>query len=667
MEKITKDVLYKAESDLQAYKQGKMNLESRIVENEEWWKLRHTEKLRREANMPEPASAFLFNSLLNKHADAMDNYPEPGVLPREASDTKAAATLSQVLPVILEHNEFEQAYSDAWWYKLKAGTAVYGVFWNRCKGNGLGDIEIRRVDLLNLFWEPGVNDIEKSRQLFHVELQGNEGLEKRYPQLSGKLGGESGQVAAYDTPDLTDNSQKTAVVDWYFKVEENGVTRLHYVKFCAGEVLYNSLEDLDCREDGFYRHGQFPFVFDVLFPQEGSPAGFGYIDIMKSPQTAIDQLGAVMLQNALLAGKKRFFIRQDGSVNEEEFANWQRDFVHVSGNLGEDSIREIRVDPLNSSVVAMYQAKIEELKETSGNRDFNQGSTRSGVTAASAIAALQEAGSKLSRDMIKSSYRAFAKVCGLTIELIRQFYDMPRFLRIVGDGGREEFIQFDNAMLLPDDQGGDFGLDLGSRLPVFDVVVKPQKSNPYNKMAQNELAKEFYRLGFFNPAMADQALACMDMMDFDGRETVRQGIAKNAALQMQVQQLQEQMMKMAAIIDAQNGSGIAGSMGAEFQGKAPAGGGAPGAGAEEAGGSVMGGMEGMGALGGLGAMGAMGTGGAMDGSGGTGAMGAAPAGIAPGAMAESGMTGGGLLKIQPAQEIMHRIRKHVAQRGDAGV
>ena len=52
------------------------------------------------------------------------------------------------------------------------------------------------------------------------------------------------------------------------------------------------------------------------------------------------------------------------------------------------------------------------------------------LTAASAIAALQEAGSKLSRDMLKSSYRSFAKECYFIIDLMRQFYDESRVYRI---------------------------------------------------------------------------------------------------------------------------------------------------------------------------------------------------------------------------------------------
>ena len=231
--------------------------------------------------------------------------------------------------------------------------------------------------------------------------------------------------------------------------------------------------------------------------------------------------------------------------------------MHTTGNLGEDSIREIETRPLDGAVANILQMKVEELKETSGNRDFSQGGTTSGVTAASAIAALQEAGSKLSRDMIKSSYRAFAKVNTLCIELIRQFYDEPREFRILGEQGAMEFVQYNNAHIRPQPQGTDFGVDMGFRMPVFDIKIKSQKSNPFSKVAQNEMAKEFYSAGFFNPEMADQALACMEMMDFEGKDSVTARIAQNGTLFQMVQQLQQQVLQLAAVVDAQNGTTLA--------------------------------------------------------------------------------------------------------------
>lgn len=572
--KIGEEQIKKAADTLRKYKQGKANLDARITDNEQWYKMRHWEQIRtteNTTNNPEPASAWLFNSIANKHADAMDNFPAPNVLPREASDKDAAQQLSKILPVVLEYNDFEQTYSDTWWYKLKTGTGVYGVFWNPQLENGLGDIDIKQLDILNLFWEPGIKDIQKSKNLFTVELVDNEILIQNYPELNGKLKSATVDVAKYIYDDTVDTSEKSAVIDWYYKMHnEGGGTVLHYCKFVNNTVLYASENDPSMAERGFYDHGEYPVVFDTMFVEEGTPCGFGYVDVMKDTQMYIDKLNQVIIKNALLSSKPRYFIKSNGDVNEQEFADWSKDFVHVStGNLGDDSLKPIDVPKLDSSVVQIMQLKVDELKETSGNRDFSQGGTSGGVTAASAIAALQEAGSKLSRDMIKSSYRAFSKINYLCIELIRQFYDEPRTFRITGEQGEQEFVPFSNALIKPQEQGAAYGIEGGLRKPVFDISVTSQKSSPFSKIAQNELAKELYGAGLFNPEMADQALIAFDMMDFEGKDTVVQKVAQNGTMLQQIKQMQAQMQQMAAIIDATQGTQLAPAMAAQMGG-APA-------------------------------------------------------------------------------------------------
>ena len=59
------------------------------------------------------------------------------------------------------------------------------MFWDGDKLGGLGDITIRSMDILNLFWEPGVTDIQDSPHFFASELVSNEELVQHYPQLEG--------------------------------------------------------------------------------------------------------------------------------------------------------------------------------------------------------------------------------------------------------------------------------------------------------------------------------------------------------------------------------------------------------------------------------------------------------------------------------------------------
>ena len=509
-EKIGREEINAARQTLERYRQGKANLERRIVENEQWYRLRHWECMRKEKNQVEPVSGWLFNAIANKHADAMDNIPAAAILPREPADRQLAQLLGSILPAVLEQCDFEEVYHNVWDCKLKSGTGVYGVFWDGEKA-GLGDIVIRKVDILSLFWESGITDIQDSRNLFHVQLCDDDLLLHRYPRLEGKLGGENPQLTRYLYDDTVDCSGKSAVVDWYYKKEG----RLHYCKFVNDEVLFATENEQERYPNGWYDHGLYPFIFDPLFRAEGSPCGFGYIDVGKSAQEYIDRGNQAILQNMLANTRPRHFIRSDGSVNEAEYADLTREFVHVDGHLGADSIMPIEGKHLSSIYVDVIRDKIDELKEVTGNRDISTGGTASGVTAASAIAAMQEAGSKLSRDHNKASYRAFRRVVGMIIELIRQFYDLPRIFRITGG----EFVRFSGAQL----RGS-------GAAPGVDVIVTAQRKSPYSRMSQNELALQFYNAGFFEPARSQQALACLDMMDFEGKATVMEGIARGGQL-----------------------------------------------------------------------------------------------------------------------------------------
>lgn len=565
---IGRSQVEEAENTLQNYKRGKVNLENRIVDNEQWFKLRHWEQIGASRNPgdPMPASAWLFSSVANKHADAMDNIPIPAVLPRERSDEPDAKILSSVLPTVLEYNNYEQVYSDLWWYKLKSGTAVHGVFWDPKKNNGLGDIDIRSLDLLNLYWEPGITDIQKSRNMFHVELVDKDTIRAQYPDvLDRTLASPTIDVSKYIYDDSVDTSDKTVVVDWYYKRESGGRSVVHYCKFCSGEVLYASENDPAYAQRGYYDHGLYPFVFDTLYPEAGTPAGLGVVDVCKSPQIYIDKLDQVLLKHAVMGARPRFFVRGDGAVNEDEFADWSKDFVHYvgSGNPNE-SIMPIEIAPLADIYATVREVKIEELKETSGNRDFSQGGTASGVTAASAISALQEAGSKLSRDMIKSSYRAFSKVCELCIELMRQFYEERRWFRVIGETGLMEYVQFTGRQIAQKPTGGEFATAEGFRVPIFDIKVSAQKGSPFAAVAQNERAKELYGMGFFRPDLSDQSLAALEMMDFEGIEKVKERVRNNGTMYQQIQMLQDQMMQMAVIIDETQGTTITQDMAAAF-------------------------------------------------------------------------------------------------------
>ena len=561
---------------LEEYKAGKVQTEQRILASENWWKLRNSTEEQKDSKAAgddgfKAVSGWLHNVIVSKHADAMKAYPEPNILPREAGDKGEAQMLSAIIPCILEQNNFEATYSNAMWQKLKTGTGCYKVVWDTSKLNGLGDIHVERVNLLNVYWEPGQTDIQRSRYFFHTELWDKDVLEERYPQLKGKLKGQSFFSTKFLYDDHVKTENKHTVIEVYYHKYIQGKNTLQYCKYVGDQVIYATENEVQrptqqvadpvtgmpvvveagpsMAERGLYDHGKYPYFFDALYPIEGSPCGYGFVDLCRNPQTEIDMLKTAMVKNAMVGATPRYFSRIDGNINEEEFLNTTKPVVHVNGNVDEATLRRIEHTPLDGMYVNLLDRSINELRETSGNTEAATGSTPGAVTAASGIAALQEAAGKTSADSTQASYRVYSQIVDICIELIRQFYDMPRKFRILGQYGMEQYVTYTNQGIQPQHQGNAFGQDMGFRLPVFDIKVSAQKKNVYTKVAQNELALQFFQLGFFNPQMVDQSLMCLEMMDFDDKDIIMQKISQMGTMYQKLIQYMQLALGMAQQFD----------------------------------------------------------------------------------------------------------------------
>ena len=544
---VGKEQLKKFTKILREYKAGKARTEARIIAAENWWKLRNTAEEQKKTEIGADGgftsvSAWLHNVVTSKHADAIEAYPEPNILPREEGDKGEAQMLSSIVPCVLEQNEFEATYNDAMWSKMKFGTAAYKVVWDKNIAGGLGDIRVDRVNLLNVYWEPGIEQVQKSRYIFQTELVDKDILRQRYPELEGSLKGQGAISAKFLYDDTVNTADKATVIEVYYHVFQSGKRVLHYCKYVEDHVLYATENETQPVTDeqgqvlaepmaktGLYDHGEFPFVFDPLFPIEGSPCGYGFIDLGLNPQTAIDLMNTAFVKNTVVGALPRYISNNDeASINEAEMLDTKNPVIHIKGAIDEMSLRLMPHNSLDGNYLNLLDRYIQEMRETTGNTETSTGNISSGVTAASAIAALQEAAGKGSRDSNQSSYRAYEKIVKLCIELIRQFYTLPRKFRILGEYGSMQFIQYSNAGLMQQQMG--FNGDMGYRKPEFDIKVYAQKRSVYTKVANNEMAIQFFQMGFFNPQMAEQTLLCMEMMDFDGKDEIMQKVSRNAAM-----------------------------------------------------------------------------------------------------------------------------------------
>ena len=427
----------------------------------------------------------------------------------------------------------------------------------------MGDICIKKVDALRFFAEPYISDIQQSRYVFVTALADTDVLKRQYGDPDIRPDATASKARGY-FGDYSPNvlEKKTMVVDCYQRYrDETGKYVVHLEKIINGRIMYDSRQDPVCI-NGIYEHGMYPFVLDVFIPIENSIYGLGMIDIGKKTQSYIDKLDYIIEENALLSGRQRWLIKRGAGIKTEDFLDMSKTVIEADGSIDSDAVRDLQAQPIPSQIMTHRTEKIEEIKELLGNRDFSQGATSGGVTAYGAITALQEAGSKLARDGIKASYRAFAGISYMVVELIRQFYTEERSFRILGDGETEpQYISYDNSVL----QGQSvplnvpITLDDGTvqterfRKAIFDIKIVAQRKNPFNTISHNQMVMELFSGGAFNPDNADQAILALQNMIMDNKESMIEGIRenqiKNAQLYQQLQAQDAQLKRMTAIVN----------------------------------------------------------------------------------------------------------------------
>ena len=487
-----------AKQSLALYKREKAELERRIEYEDAIWHRVYSSN---------SSSAWIFNSMVNKHADIIDNMPSCSCLPREERDEDYADKLSKIIPVIFDRIGFKQIYSDNAWDKLKHGTSVYGVFWNTALEDGLGDIDIKALNISDIFWDMGVGDIQDSKNLFIVSYADISALEARYGNFKYSENREADIEMSAILGASNDFDGKCAVIDWYYKTYGyGGKSTLHLCKFCGDTVLYSSESDANC-VGGWYGHGMYPIVFDRMYPCNDGACGFGIISIASDAQDSINRLDENMLSYSDWSSRVRFWAKSSLGINEKEFLDLDRSIVEVEGDINEEKLRQIEISPMDDLVVECKRMKIDEIKEITGSRDVSQGGVTNGVTAASAISILREAGAKSSRDGIEESNRAFVKMVEFIIELIGQFYTSDRIFRIVGEDGKASYLRFSGKKLREDTDG---------YRPHFDIEINAAKKSPSEASEKNAFAKELYDSGAFKRENIKETLFMLELMDFDG-------------------------------------------------------------------------------------------------------------------------------------------------------
>ncbi len=466
--------------------------------NESYWRGDHWDGYaRREPGAPEPVTPVLFSTLESVLADMMDSYPEAVVLGEEPGDDRLAAELTQIVRFILKRRGFRETYRRKCRDALKKGASVLQVFWNDALLGGLGDVDVRDVDVRAFLWDPAFEDIQEGRACIQYSFYPREWFARFYPGALESMRGDGYRRERFGDEDFApDDRDDILLMDYWFKDRVEGDTpRVHMLRIAGGALLEDSRKP---RPQGMYAHGRYPFIVEPLYPIGGQPVGFGLIDVLKNMQQYADRMDQMILKNLSMASSPKMMINRGADIDEEALTDWSREVVRA-GRIDDGAVRWLQAAPLNPYVLAHHRAKLDAIKEQSGQNQFNRGETVGGVTAASAIVALQEAGNKRSRMLIEQMNDGFERLVRLMVEVIAENYTEPRRIRLGGES-EEGLIIFDGGAL-----AGRGALD-------FDISVQVQKQTPYRTLYQNELALQLMQQGLIEREDA------LEMMAFQGKD-----------------------------------------------------------------------------------------------------------------------------------------------------
>ncbi len=478
----------------------------KCADNENFWKSDHWASKPQKPNEPYPSVPALFSAIENLHSEIMDSYPEAMILPYGKEDEPLAKTLSSIIEITLERCSFPSKYRKEMLRLLKRGVCCFSVVWNSALSSGYGDIEIVPWDMRYLLWDTTREDIQSGENVFKFSYYSPQWFESHYPhkyRLIAESRDKSTLTSSYG------NDSILLIERWYKKYDPaTGKTLVHMAKLAGGVLLEWSERDPSLAETGIYADGLYPFVLIPLYEVDDSPVGMGMIDVFKSEQEYIDMLDRAILKNTLMSGKIRLLKDTRCNIPKEKLADWNEDVLEGS-DISERSIRWIQPASISPMASQHLSFKIDALKRDSGQTDITRGEYDTGVTAASAIIALQNAASKRTRNVIGRIYDGYIRIIHMIISRISQFYDDTRVVHISGENGI--IAQYYIPPQMPIDP-----------LFSFDIKVKARKKNMYEVTYNNELAEKLFNSGVIS------AQDMLELMNFEGKEAIQKKLTQKS-------------------------------------------------------------------------------------------------------------------------------------------
>ena len=475
----------------------------------------------------------LKSTVNNCIADQMDNMPEALMAPERPGLEEVATDLTDVVRFILDQNNYEAIHRRRTEDFFVTGSAVTQVCWDDDMDGGKGDVALIRWPIEAFLWDPFAEDIQSGRAVMKVSWHPLEWFREHYPDAGKYVVGEDmrhggvGQHEAQLDAGYDDDSRAMLMEYWYRTYDAKKNRYTVNVAYLAGGALLEKAEDV-------YDHGMYPFIVDAMTPIEGLPIGEGLVTELAPMMRYVNRYAHYIDENLRMASKNRALVRRNANLDVEALRNWQENII-PGDDITPDAVQWFQSKPLSGMAPQQMLQFQSDIKMDSGQNQFTRGETAGGITAASAISALQEAGGKITRLRTAVLNQGFKVMIEQVMWLVSQFYGGKKTRMITGRDGRPREVDMSSKHLMGADAAGKGKLPS----PPYHVQIQISRRNPLRVQAQNELYIQAYTMA----AQAGQQFPLhmlFELLQVDGKDRVMPVLQNLDQTQQMMQQITQE-------------------------------------------------------------------------------------------------------------------------------
>lgn len=426
---------------------------------------------------PDPVVNYVAYIVDQKAPQLTNNRPTGLIMPTTQEDEEAAKVFTQVTDVISERVNFDDKIDEVARTGLLLGTGWFKVYWDNSLSGGSkargtiwkGDVSIDTPDPTNIYPDPQANNVQDCRFIIYAVPKTTQWIKQ---QFNVKVDPEQSFLTdVYNRPSKDYSKDRVLFYEYWYK-DEKGV---HVIYAAGGKVLK--------KIPNVYKHGKYPFVTFLAKKKRKSLWGIGEPKNIMSNQKLLNKFMELMTVNQLLTANPIALIDAQSGIDDKKWTN--KPGLKVKAKNATNAVKWLEPPKMSTDTPRLIEKMTEFIERMGGIYDSLTGETPSGVTAATAISLLQEQGSIPIKGIARNLYRSIKDVYELMIELVKENYTETRYIRITGEDGQNEFVEFKASQY--------------AEIP-FDVKVTAGSSTPTSKAYIAQLSTDLFDKGVLLPS-----------------------------------------------------------------------------------------------------------------------------------------------------------------------